>query len=128
MLMIGTNNIGQSDPEPPKSAIEGIRTVVSELRTKLPDARILLLGVFPRGAAPDHPLRASIREINASIKRVVESDRHVRFLDLESKFLSPDGSISNAIMPDFLHLSREGYRIWAEAVAATIQELLRESK
>jgi hypothetical protein len=36
--------------------------------------------------------------------------------------------ISRDIMPDFLHLTERGYRIWADAVKAPIRELMGTSQ
>jgi len=40
----------------------------------------------------------------------------VFFMDINQKFLEPDGTLSKDIMPDFLHPSLKGYEIWAEAM------------
>ena len=46
VLMIGTNNFGlHGDTE--AGVVKGITTLVTTLRTKLPGAKILLLGIFP---------------------------------------------------------------------------------
>src|SRR5262249_29418296 len=47
VLMIGTNNVGSNKPE---EIAEGVRAIVDKLRAKLPKSKILLLGIFPRGA------------------------------------------------------------------------------
>jgi len=38
------------------------------------------------------------------------------------------GSLTKKIMPDFLHLSEQGYNIWGEAVEETVQMLLEGKK
>ena len=40
-------------------------------------------------------------------------------------FLEDDGSMSRAIMPDFLHLSTRGYEIWAKSIENTLAKMLR---
>ena len=49
VLMIGTNNSGANTPE---EIAQGITAIVDELRKRLPNTKILLLGVFPRGESP----------------------------------------------------------------------------
>ena len=44
--------------------------------------------------------------------------KRVHYLDIADAFLEPDGTLSKEIMPDSLHLSEEGYRRWADALAA----------
>jgi lysophospholipase L1-like esterase len=125
VLMIGTNNIGQKDgPEPPASAIAGIQAIVREVRRKSDHTKILLLGVFPRGEKPDHPHRAMIKEINEAAAKL-DDEKSVKFLDIGDKFLEPDGSLSKETMPDYLHLSEKGYKIWADAIKETLVEMLK---
>ena len=44
----------------------------------------------------------------------------VFFLDINAKFLDPDGKLPTAIMPDLLHPNEKGYQIWAEAIGPTV--------
>ena len=125
VLMIGTNNIGQKDPEPPESAIAGIQAIVKEIRKKSDHAKILLLGVFPRGEKSDDPFRAMIKEINAAAAKLDDEGKSVKFLDIGEKFLQPDGTISKEIMHDYLHLTEKGYQIWADAIKDTLVEMLK---
>lgn len=125
MLMIGTNNIGQNNPEPPASAVAGIKAIVKEIHSKSPKTKVLLLGVFPRAEKPDHAHRAQIKEINAEIAKLDDGGKTVKFLDIGEKFLQPDGTISKETMPDFLHLTEKGYRIWSEAVKQPLAELMK---
>lgn len=124
MLMIGTNNIGQKNPEEPASAAAGVRAIVQEIRTRSPSTKILLLGVFPRGEKPDDPIRAKVKALNDEI-RGLDDGSTVRWLDIGGIFLQPDGALSKEIMPDFLHLSPKGYALWAEAVKAPLADLMK---
>jgi lysophospholipase L1-like esterase len=108
-LMIGTNN----DDDPPEDRAEGIRAILAKMARRLPDATILLHPIFPRGAAPDDPCRVSRERTNAVIRRFADGGRVV-WLDFNARFLQPDGTLSAAMMPDFLHPLEEGYRMWAE--------------
>jgi lysophospholipase L1-like esterase len=125
VLMIGTNNIGQKDPETMASAFAGIRAVVAEVHKRSPKTKVLLQAVFPRSEKPDHPLRAVIKEINFNLKNLDDGGKTVRFIDFGAKFLQPDNTISKEIMPDFLHLSEKGYRIWADEIKEPLAELLK---
>lgn len=129
VLMIGTNNTGfEPDKKTPRNTpaetIEGVKAIVSTLRTKLPAAKILLLAIFPRGEKPDHPQRAQIAEINAAIAKLADG-QHVRFLDLGPKFLAADGTLPKDIMPDFLHPGLKGYEIWAAAMKEPLAERMK---
>jgi len=124
VLMIGTNNIGQKDPEPPASAVAGIEAILKLIHRKSESTKVLLLGVLPRGETRDHPLRAKVKEINAAIA-TFDDGRTVKVLDLGEKFLKPDGTLPPDVMPDFLHLSEKGYQIWADALKEPLATLLQ---
>jgi lysophospholipase L1-like esterase len=119
MLMIGTNNTGGNTAA---EIAEGIGAVVLELRKRFPDAKVLLLGVFPRAAA-DAPVRETIQQINGIIARLHDGE-HVFYLNIGEKFLDADGNIPPDIMSDALHPSTKGYEIWAEAVTGPLAELM----
>jgi beta-glucosidase len=123
VLMIGTNNAGSNTPD---EIAQGITAIVHELRERLPKARILLLGVFPRGQKPQ-AVRERLKSVNEKIAKL-DDGSNVHFLDIGPAFLSEDGTISNKIMPDYLHLSRRGYRIWADAMEPTLWSMLDEKK
>jgi lysophospholipase L1-like esterase len=119
MLMIGTNNtMRNTAPE----IAEGIGAVVLQLQKSFPEARILLLGVFPR-SRPGDPVRDTIREINNIISRL-DDGRRVFYMDIGEKFLDAQGNIPNDVMSDLLHPGPKGYEIWAQAVIEPIKALM----
>ena len=108
----------------PDEIAQGIKSIVAELRSRLPKTKILLLGVFPRSPQPD-AARERIKTINEKIARL-DDGSHVRYLDIGKAFLNADGTISPEVMPDYLHLSIKGYRLWAEAMEPTLWSMLDE--
>lgn len=121
VLMIGTNNAGGDSAE---DIVKGITRIIEVLRERLPDSNILLLAVFPRGEAPN-PTREKLDAVNAQIAKLDDGGK-VHYLDIASSFLEADGTIRPEIMPDFLHLSAEGYKRWAEAIEPAVKHLLGE--
>jgi lysophospholipase L1-like esterase len=121
VLMVGTNNVSSSTPD---EIAQGITAIVKELRRRIPKTKILLLGVFPRAEKPSS-VRERLKSVNEKIAKL-DDGSHVKFLDISQAFLNPDGMISSNIMPDYLHLSRKGYRIWAESMEPTLWALLDE--
>jgi lysophospholipase L1-like esterase len=121
MLMIGTNNSGGSTA--PEIAA-GIGAVILELRTNFPDAKILLLAIFPRGLPVD-PVRDKIAQVNKLIARL-DDQKHVFYLDIGPKFLDEKGFfLPDSFRPDNLHPVAKGYDIWGQAVQAKLTELLK---
>lgn len=130
VLMIGTNNTGKERDRKtirntPPEVIEGVTAVVREIREKLPESKILLLAIFPRGE-PGDPQREQIKEINQSLARL-DDGKMINYLDIGPKFLRPDGTLTRDIMPDLLHPSEKGYKIWAEAMQPTLDRLMKSN-
>jgi lysophospholipase L1-like esterase len=122
MLMIGTNKLGRKHSV--QDTIAGIKCDVAAIHEKLPDARILLLAVFPRGAKADDHFRGPIKQVNEAISKL-DGKENVKYLDIGPKFLDDMGDLPKDIMPDALHPNQKGYEIWAEAVNPTLEELMK---
>ena len=118
--MLGTNNINRNTND---DIVAGNRVIIEEYRKQQPQAKVLVLGVFPRGAAADTPMRASIKEINGKLAQLADN-RNVFYMDIGDKFLAADGTLPADVMPDFLHPNEKGYQIWGEAVIARVKELM----
>jgi lysophospholipase L1-like esterase len=121
--MIGTNNSGK-DRNSAEEMIDGVTAIIDKIQKKLPETKILLLDIFPRGQRINDQ-RGKILQVNQVLSRL-EARTYVTFLRIGQKFLNADGSIPKHIMPDFLHLTPKGYEIWAEAIEPTLSKLLGE--
>ena len=120
VVMIGTNNLFDRKTEPADAAA-GVKAIIDLIQAKQPRARILLLGIFPRGEKPN-PGREKIAATNDLISKYQGGAIH--YLDIGAKFLEPDGTISKEVMHDSLHLAPKGYDIWAEAIGDKVKELV----
>jgi lysophospholipase L1-like esterase len=127
LLLIGTNNSNGMDNSAEEIA-DGIKAIVAEIQKKAPDAKLLLLGILPRGKDPTvagiKAQRDKIKAVNDLIAKLDDGGKKVKYVDIGAKFLQPDGSISDEIMPNYLHLSEKGYQIFADAVKGPITELM----
>jgi len=127
VLMIGTNNTGKERGGAPRNStaevIEGVTTVVKAIRTKLPESKLLLLAIFPRGTV--HALqRDQVKQINTALAKL-DDGKMIKFLDIGKVFLAEDGSIPRTIMPDLLHPNAAGYQRWADAMEPTLAAMLK---
>jgi lysophospholipase L1-like esterase len=120
VIMIGTNNAGGCSVE---DTAAGVKAIVDELRTKLPQTKVLLLAIFPRSASEKDRLREKNAKVNALISKL-DDGKMVQYLDINKKFLEPDGTLSKAIMPDLLHPQAKGYAIWAEAIEPVVSQVV----
>lgn len=120
VLMIGTNNMGY----PAEDIIKGDRKIVEEIHKKLPETKLLLLGIFPRGADASNPAREKIKTVNEALAKL-DDGRRTRYLDIGAAFLDASGNIPKEVMPDALHPSAAGYKIWADATQPLLDEMLK---
>src|SRR5204863_818228 len=97
MLMIGTNNSGSSTSA---EIAEGVGAIVLDLRTRFPEAKILLLAIFPR-ASPGEALRNTVLGANPILARLHDG-KNIFYMDIGDKFLAADGTLPADIMPDKL--------------------------
>jgi lysophospholipase L1-like esterase len=135
VLMIGTNNTGHQN-RPAKEhggaiyistaeqTAEGVKMILDILGKKLPETKVLLLGIFPRGATKDDKMRQQNVATNNLISGFADGKR-VHYMDIGNTFLQPDGTLPKEIMPDLLHLNAKGYEMWANAIEGKVKELMK---
>ncbi len=133
VLMIGTNNAAR-DEYTPEQIAEGVTAIVCKLRNDLPDTKILILAIFPRGSDPQrkdksqdasyNPLWAKNDHVNRLIAKLADG-KTIHYLDINKAFLDSNGVLTRRVMPDLLHPEETGYEIWAQAMAPTMVKLLK---
>ncbi len=120
MLMIGTNNTWHRKDKPEDIA-SGIRRILDVIAEKQPQAKVLLVPIFPFGNGPQHWNRVNNEKANQLIKPFADGKRVV-WVDFNAKFLDAKGD-NKAWMPDHCHPNAAGYReIWAPAVLPYFKE------
>ncbi len=126
VLMIGTNNSNNNkDGTEHYSTAEilgGVQAIVQQLRARLPDTKLVVLGIFPRDGTFSAQ-RGKLLQINQALAKL-DDGKMIHYIDFGPQLIEADGSISKAVMPDKLHLSERGYQIWAEAIEPKLKELL----
>ena len=119
VLNIGTNNLAataNARASTPAEIVEGISAICSEVHQRSPQSRIVVMAIFPRGEHPADRFREPIRQTNLLLQQRFGSDPEVTFLNIGAQFLTADGTLPRAIMPDGTHPSEAGYAIWADAL------------
>lgn len=130
VVLIGINNPVQHRPE---EVAGGVEAIVAELKKQKPHIKVLVLGVFPCSLRRQNKtverigsaeLQPRVKQINAALAKLHDG-KSVFYKDIGDKFLEKDGGLSQAVMPDYLHLGTKGYQIWADAIRADVRKLLR---
>jgi beta-glucosidase len=107
VLLIGTNNIGLGHDDGGLAAV-GVGRVAGEIERRLPDARIILLGILPRRDG----LAAEVPKCNAVLRNM--TDGHVAYFDPGSQLIDSD-------FADAMHLSPNGFRHLADLLSPEIE-------
>jgi beta-glucosidase len=115
VLEVGTNNLGIGHDDP-KTIAAGIRHLIAVIQARQPDAKILLLGIFPRR---DLPQPAIVSKTNSLIAELADGDRVV-YLDVGRDIPAED-------FPDAIHPNPEGYSKWADGMLPTMEGMLAHS-
>lgn len=134
VMMIGTNNSHYHTGDEIAAANQKI---IELIHAKIPEAKVLLLAIFPRDArrnpeglitdaaiADAGKRMAAIDRANALLAKM-DNGKNVRFLDIGSVFLGRDGKIPWTIMPDQLHPTAAGYQLEAEAILPLLTEMMK---
>ena len=129
-VLIGTNDFGNPEINREGSDVGArVIAIIDELKAKLPNARIILHSILPRGIeASGVDLRPRVIEANDYIKAHLPSD--IEFVDLWPIFVAPDGlSLADEyVMSDEpvlkLHLNDEGYREWITVLLPKLQRMV----
>jgi lysophospholipase L1-like esterase len=122
VLMIGTNNSNKDD-NTESDILQGVTAIVEQIRSRLPQTKIVVLGIFPRGANFSAQ-RGKILQVNQALAKLADGQM-IHYVDFGSQLIERDGSISKSIMGDYLHLTEAGYEIWGAALEPKLKELLK---
>jgi len=99
----------------------GVTEVITQLKAKLPNTKILLLAIIPR-----MPLNIDNKIIRVNLLIAKNADNmHVFYLDMGSHFeTSPGVEIPGLYVEDGSHLAPKGYEVWYETMEPLFKKLL----
>lgn len=135
VLLIGMNNsVAQGNPVDeskngdkyqctPEQTAKGIKAIIERLKTRCPESKILLLGIFPMFSRT-YRCTPQGEATNAIIKDFAD-ERTVFYLEPGAKFMMSTGSVNIDLMPDGMHLNEVGYRILGNEIMSKVQELMK---
>jgi lysophospholipase L1-like esterase len=116
VLLIGTNDV--ANRRAVEHVVRNIETILVTLRGELPDARILLQSVLPRG----REYAEFVKEINRHVWQFAATVR-AHYLDLWPVMAEPDGELNPAYTEDRLHLNDAGYEAWLSELRPAIERV-----
>lgn len=124
LILIGTNNtdgnhyLNISTPEELAGGIWRICEIVNE---KLPETKILLMGILPYGYTPNY--RNNINKAtNIYLSGFPEKDPNIHYLDIGHLYMDAEGQTKQDLMPDYLHPNVEGHMLMFETLKDDIEQ------
>ncbi len=121
ILQNGANDLGElwRNGTPSVDQVETCyREVVKRIRTRCPDAPLLIVGLFPtRDKYAD--LVPFITEFNKRLTKVA-ADFDCPLMDVYTPFADSEGLLREELSRDGLHFNEAGYRLWAEMIEAAL--------
>ncbi len=131
VLLIGTNNTGMMH-ESAEETEAGIDAVIADLERRLPETKILLLGILPS--------RLPSKDLNFDVNGYLGmhyaggEDPHVSYMDISVIFYQ-GGSLNDSIFYDpylnppreSLHPNTLGQRMMASAIEPTVARLMGDT-
>lgn len=119
VLMIGTNNRDR-----PEQIAQGVKAILETIRSKHPEAKVLLHPIFPRGKTAQDGARKRNEAVNAIIRGYADG-KDVLWHDFNAKFLDEKGDMKPGLMfPDDLHPDHNGYLVWRDELLPIFQKVL----
>ena len=95
--------------------------IISEIRARQPQAKVLLFGVFPRSQTHTAASRA-----NAALA-TLKDDQTVFFIEISDRFFHPDGSFNTEMWnsgPD-VGMQTRAFEVWAEVLQPFLDRFVR---
>ena len=117
VLMLGVNNMADNSAE---EIAYGIANMVKRLLKECPQTKVLLMGILPTRDGDNEKIKA-VNKLTATL----ENRKNVRFLDIGSKFYGKDRKIKADLFRDGVHLNRNGYVVWGDAMNPLLKQLMR---
>ena len=118
VVYAGDNDIAHG--RTPGQVATAARALVADLRTKLPETRLVLISIKP--SPRRWHLFAKMQEANRGLAAIAQDDPQVRFLDVATAMLGPDGKPrAELYVDDGLHLTAAGYGLWASMLRPELE-------
>jgi len=121
VLGVGQNNHGDS----PEDIAEGVATICKLVRSKQPQAFLILLTLLPVGHQPC-PVRERNQKVNSLLAEQAKGNSRLQLVNIDTGFVQMDSTISHHDMFNYLDLTQKGYSKAFEPVNDLLTTLLQE--
>ena len=115
--MTGANDIERT---PIATMVEGVKKIISEIKTVFPKTRIYLFGMLPRIAdkIPERKIFERVLDFNSQIAKI----DGVSYSWFGDKLLDENNCIIGRFFVDNVHLSKSGYEFFVSEILRVVEE------
>ncbi len=113
VILIGTNNTQDS----PEQIAAGVKAVLDKTRQTFAGVKVILVSILPNARATQ-----KMADANKIIQTFADG-KTVNYFDLAAK-MPPEGNSWKGLGRDRLHLTPEGYELWASEMEPLLSKLL----
>jgi len=121
-VMIGINDILKAVPQDRIKSQYAI--IIETLVRDCPNSAIYIQSNLPTtlmggSESSNSAYLEKINDLNAFLKDACQKHQ-ITFIDMRSRFVTPEGTLMSELTYDGLHLSDDGYKVWTEFVLPLI--------
>jgi lysophospholipase L1-like esterase len=126
-ILIGTND--QADRCSNEAILMGIIGISQYIHSQRPYARIVINGILPKPNPITREWKGtqyynSVIWINQRLECYVQSLEYVEYFDVMSIFQNEKGLIPAELIPDGIHPSAKGTRLWSDAMLRRVEQIM----
>ena len=108
----------------PQQVCDDFLAFVDKLHAYSPDTPLIFLSLMPTRRRWKNA--AKVRETNTLIEAKIRKDDRIRFLDVATPFMGPDGlPMEHLFLKDKVHLNSDGYAVWTKLLQPLLIEAQR---
>jgi lysophospholipase L1-like esterase len=119
-LMIGINDFFQGTDE--ITILRHIAAILLEFQQQSPRTEIFVQSILPvkvSATLSDEKINLAIFSINDAL-RIICRESQIQFVDIYGDFLDDEGEMDEKYTTDGVHLSKDGYDLWAKLIAPLV--------
>jgi len=126
IVVFVANDITPQEPATAADVMQDVRAVHARIRARHPETPLFFVAVTPTESR--WAVWPEIVRFNDAIAEFVATKPGTFFIATADRFLDPDSGRPRPALfrDDRLHLNADGYRVWAAAIAAALDEVIAD--
>lgn len=115
IVYCGENDFADNSKLKADTVVERYKTFYKKIREKFPNIEVDYISI--KYSPSREQLWPQMKEANKKIARFMKKEKNAEFIDITKAMNDANGNIrKNLFVEDMLHMTPEGYRIWAKVM------------